>query len=104
MRSLFKRLIPSLFALFILSASLPVSAESFRDYGGYNETSAGEMFFDLVLVRPAMFVTTVAGTAVFLVGLPFSLLGGNVGEAGRTLVVEPAAYTFVRPLGDVSPY
>jgi len=31
--------------------------------------------------------------------LPFSLLGGNVVEAGKALVVEPVKFTFFRPLG-----
>jgi hypothetical protein len=29
------------------------------------------------------------------------LLGGNVGEAADALVVEPAKFTFTRPLGDL---
>ena len=32
--------------------------------------------------------------------LPFSLLGINVGEAGSKLVLDPARFTFVRPLGE----
>jgi len=37
---------------------------------------------------------------VYVVSLPFSLLGQNPGEAGAALVKEPAAYTFTRPLGE----
>jgi hypothetical protein len=33
--------------------------------------------------------------------LPFSLLGGNVGESAEKLVAEPARYTFTRPLGEL---
>ena len=58
-----------------------------------------EMTADALLVRPLMFVGTVFGTGVFVVSLPFSALGGNVGEAASTLVVTPFKATFVRCLG-----
>jgi len=54
---------------------------------------------DLVVVRPLWFVATVLGTAAFIVSLPFTIVGGNTGEAGQKLVVAPAKYTFTRPLG-----
>lgn len=56
---------------------------------------------DAAVVRPFMLVTTALGTAAFIVTLPFSLLGGNVSEAGEKLVAGPARYTFLRPLGDM---
>jgi len=65
------------------------------------EPTGGTMLADAFMVRPFMLVGTILGTATFIVTLPFSLLGGNVGEAGKALVVEPAAYTFVRPLGEL---
>ncbi|PIE41870.1 MAG: hypothetical protein CSA49_01435 [Gammaproteobacteria bacterium] len=58
-----------------------------------------EMTADVVLVRPLTFVGTVLGAGVFVVSLPFSALGGNVGEAADTLVVTPFKATFVRCLG-----
>lgn len=68
---------------------------------GGNEPSAGSMVADLILVRPASLIGTAVTTAVFVVSLPFSLLGGNVHQAADLLVVRPAEYTFVRPLGDL---
>ncbi len=71
-----------------------------RSYGDVDpDPTGGTMLADTVLVRPAMLVATVGGLVAFIVTSPFSLIGGNLGEAGNTLVVEPAAYTFVRPLG-----
>ncbi len=58
------------------------------------------MTMDLALARPGGLVATVAGAAIFVVSLPFSALGGNTGEAFDSLVANPAAYTFQRPLGD----
>ena len=69
--------------------------------------SAGAMAFDAVVVRPVSFVGTVLGSALFVASLPFSALGGNVGQAGHQLVVVPGEFTFDRPLGnfsDLAPY
>ncbi len=59
------------------------------------------MMVDALLVRPVSLVGTVLGTAAFIVSLPFTLPSGSAGEAGQKLVVEPAAYTFTRPLGEL---
>lgn len=58
-----------------------------------------EMAMDAVLARPLLLVSTVVGTGLFVVSLPFSALGGNVEEAGSTLVATPFKATFVRCLG-----
>ena len=65
------------------------------------EPTGEEMLADGLLVRPSMLVGTALGIVAFVVTLPFSILGGNLDDAGRELVVEPAAYTFARPLGDM---
>lgn len=61
--------------------------------------SALAMTGDLLIVRPVMFGMTVLGSALWLVSLPFSAAGGNIKQAGDTLVVTPAKHTFVRCLG-----
>ena len=72
---------------------------------GYENGSSGApsgaaMAVDLVVARPLGLVATVLGTVVFVAALPFELLAGNVADPARKLVVEPAAYTFTRPLGE----
>ncbi|MBW2073094.1 MAG: hypothetical protein JRI89_17840 [Deltaproteobacteria bacterium] len=57
------------------------------------------MTFDLIVLRPVGLAATVIGTAVFIVSLPFSAMGGNTNEAAEKLISEPAKYTFSRPLG-----
>ena len=73
--------------------------------GTYDNTddspSGGAMLADTFLVRPLMLAGTVVGVATVIVTLPFSALGGNVDEAGNMLVMEPAKYTFDRPLGEL---
>lgn len=61
--------------------------------------SAGAMAIDALFARPVLLATTVVGSALYVVSLPFSLLGGNAKEAGEVLVVGPAKATFVRCLG-----
>lgn len=64
------------------------------------ENSGALMTADLVLARPLGIVATVVGCAVFVVSLPFSILGGNTKQASEKLIKEPAAFTFARPLGE----
>lgn len=61
--------------------------------------SALAMTGDAIFARPVLLATTIIGSAVYLVSLPFSLLGGNAEEAGEVLVMGPAKATFVRCLG-----
>jgi hypothetical protein len=70
-----------------------------QDQIGQEDPSALAMVSDAVLVRPMGLVFTVIGAAVFVVTLPFSALGGNVGQAGKTLVGGPFETTFIRCLG-----
>ncbi|MFH1984292.1 MAG: hypothetical protein ABIL58_20815 [Pseudomonadota bacterium] len=63
------------------------------------EPTAESMTADVLLLRPASFVGMVLGACVYVISAPFSAAGGNIDAAGQALVVEPAKYTFVRPLG-----
>lgn len=87
---------------FLVAASLvlvqPVAAAG-ADYEPA-PPSAAAMAVDLVLVRPLGLAATVLGTGLFIVSLPFSLLGMNTDEALVRLVGQPAEFTFLRPLGD----
>ena len=56
---------------------------------------------DAVVVRPACFVATVLGSAVFVVSLPVATISKSVKKTANTLVVKPANATFTRPLGDM---
>ena len=89
------------FALALGNLSIATSASAGETYDFNTRPPAGNMLLDALLMRPAMLVTTVFGAATFLVSLPFSALGGNVGDSAETLVKEPAVYTFLRPLGDI---
>lgn len=57
------------------------------------------MIGDLVIARPLLIAATAVGAGLFVVSLPFTALGGNVGAAGKALVVDPGKAAFVRCLG-----
>ncbi len=61
---------------------------------------AGQMAGDALVARPLGLCATVIGGALFVVSLPFSLLGGNTGDAFDYLLADPFKFTFTRPLGD----
>lgn len=85
-------------AAFALTA-MTAQAADYRD--GIDDTpSAAAMGIDLILVRPLGLVATVVGTGLFIVQLPLSIvMGVPPADPAKKLVVEPAAFTFSRPLG-----
>lgn len=76
-----------------------VTADGYEDdFEG--KPSAGAMAFDLVLVRPVGLVATVLGAGLFVLQLPLSMIQGvPPSEPAEKLVIEPAEFTFKRPLG-----
>ena len=56
---------------------------------------------DAVVIRPACFVATVLGSAVFVVALPMAVLSKSVKKTADTLIAKPAKATFTRPMGDM---
>jgi hypothetical protein len=68
-----------------------------------NPPSSTVVAVDAIIGRPLGLATTIGGTAVFLVTLPFSLTSQSTGEAAWGLAGRPAGWTFVRPLGRGEP-
>lgn len=89
----------ALAASMLLAAPAMAESHSFGDE--YDQTPSGaKMAVDTALVRPLGIVGTTAGSVVFVLSLPFTLLSGTTGEAAEQLVSDPFMYTFSRPLGD----
>lgn len=66
-----------------------------------NSPSGVAMALDLAVARPLGLAVTVLGGVVFVAQLPLDLLGWQSPAApARKLVMEPARFTFTRPLGD----
>jgi hypothetical protein len=91
-----KRLVAALMAACMLMPQLLLAE---RQLTADQSPNAGVMAADLVIARPIGVVLTVAGTAAFVVSLPFTLLAGNASDAAATLMIGPATETFVRCLG-----
>lgn len=97
-----KRLVVSFLLTAVLVGSVPASAAGVSDEGVSDRPTPGSIILDAMIARPLGLVATAAGSALFVVTLPFSILGGNVGEVANNLVKKPAATTFTRCLGCTS--
>lgn len=104
------------FQVAILASSLVVATSSWADDSVAAETNAAEsdqsvvqteterpgyltIMADVFFVRPITLVATAAGTVLFVATLPITLITGTVGEAGMSMVGDPALSTFARCLG-----
>lgn len=98
-------------ALALCGGALPAQAQEalyerpVNTYGGEASSvpSSGAMVGDALVGRPLLAVATVLGAATFLVSLPFSIAGRNVGESADRLVGGPLRATVARCLGCVRP-
>ena len=68
------------------------SQEGFADYGDH--------IYDLLCARPAAFLGGIGGTAVFVIGLPFTVASGGVNDSFNMFVAKPFWYAFVRKFPD----
>ena len=100
MKILKQKLFGALLVL-VVGCALCVPAAAARDVEeDYGLSSSDAMVIDALIIRPVMVVVTAVGVVAFVASLPFTVLSGSVGKAGNAMVVEPAAYTFTRPLGE----
>ncbi len=81
----------------LFAAMAPVTAQAAEST--LDRPGEMAMIGDAVFARPFLLASTVVGAGLYVVTLPFSLLGGNPGEAGEVLVMNPGKNTFVRCLG-----
>ena len=104
MRIISKKLATYLMAVILTTTSLGLpmaaNAASYGYMAESTEPTGGEMMAE-ILMRPTMLIGTILTTFTFIITSPFSALGGNFGDSFDRLVKEPAAYTFVRPLGEL---
>jgi len=98
MNGTFKRIVVlvTTFVLIMVPCTTCFAQEIERD----DAVIAGQMAGDALVARPLGLCATVIGSALFVVSLPFSLLGGNTGDAFNYLMADPFKFTFTRPLGD----
>jgi len=79
---------------------IPLGSEALaQTYMEQKQPDAGAMVADFFLLRPLGLVTLITGFTVFVLSAPFSALGGNINTAWDKMAVDPAKFTFARPLG-----
>ena len=88
-------------ALFLLTAASPAFADTHAMHSVVMESEKVSPTVDLLLLRPVAFVTLVAGSALFVAALPIVALTRptEIGVPFERLVVAPARYVWVDPLG-----
>ena len=96
--STFKKILTALSVTLVLAVSVPNMA--LANERGTESGDDVSIILDLVVLRPAGLVATVAGSVIFVGSLLISLATRSVGKAFNALVLSPAKYTFVRELGD----
>lgn len=94
-----KRTISAIALASMMSVSMAASAADIAEDSSLSRPTVWAMGIDAGLVRPVGLAATIIGAGLFVVTLPFSALGGNVGESAERLVVDPAKMTFLRCLG-----
>jgi len=67
------------------------------------EPSPAAVGADALIGRPLGLATTIVGTGVFVLTLPFTVPSRSVDTAAWGLVGRPGGWTFVRPLGRSDP-
>lgn len=84
-----KKTVSATAAITLLVASIQPAQAAIEidetDFGPSYET----MVVDTVVGKPLQLVAAVAGTAAWVVSLPFSMAGGNAEQAQQKLVIEP---------------
>ena len=81
---------------------LAIYLSGMPDSRALDDGSTEAVAADVLVVRPACFVATVLGSAVFLIALPIAAISRTTHQTAHALVVKPARATFTRPLGDMS--
>ena len=99
-RSKKKPVIGVVLAVFLLT-SLTVPAMAQEEDIMTEEVSGGTVMFDLIILRPLGLASQVLGLGVSLVALPVAGVMGNSEEVAEKLIVEPAKFTWGRPLGEL---
>ena len=105
-----KKLISFFILLSMISSAAATQSQSVE------QSDPGFVLLDIILYRPVGLVATILGTAAFIGLSPLTAFASipaphdAFNKTSKILILAPAAYTFIRPIGDrdfpyhVSPY
>ena len=94
-----RRFLSASFVVVVLaSVAMPAYSCTQSMTGGMRPVSAT---LDVMLLRPIGFTILVVSTALFITRVPFILITRphEIGTPFRSMVIEPAKYVWVDPLG-----
>ncbi|HSR10482.1 MAG TPA: hypothetical protein VLS90_03490 [Thermodesulfobacteriota bacterium] len=94
-----KAMVSILFLAMVFSISAPAFAQQVRE-----DMKDRQIFSDVLFMRPLGLAATVIGSAVFVLSLPFAIPSRSVEAVAQRLVVDPAKFTFTRPIGEFDSY
>jgi hypothetical protein len=89
--------------IFMAAALFTVTTFTVQAFAGTQTKAptAEAMAADLLVLRPLGLVTTVLGIALYTVALPLTAWSRErMDKAEQRFIIDPAVYTFVRPLGE----
>jgi len=67
-----------------------------------SEVCAESMAADFIVLRPLGLAVTAIGCVFYVATLPFTVWSGKRNKQARdNFLIEPAVYTFIRPLGEL---
>jgi hypothetical protein len=89
-------------AITALSGVTGWAAEPSNDSRWTSDPPSGEaVLADALIGRPAGVGVCALGIAGAIVAFPFAVISGDTKDLWKALVVDPAAYTFRRPMGQL---
>ncbi|MGZ3493573.1 MAG: multidrug transporter [Thermodesulfobacteriota bacterium] len=96
-----KRMVLLLLTLSLVATSLCSTGWAGDNSLGRNDPIAHEWYMlDVLFARPIGIIAGIAGTAVFVVSLPFTIPTGGVRDAADIFIVKPFQFSFVRQFPD----
>ena len=92
--------------LVLLTLSLVVTSLCSVGWAGDNSLGRNDpclhewSAFDVLWARPIGVIAAIAGSAIFVVSLPFTIPTGGVRDAADIFIVKPFQFSFVRQFPD----
>lgn len=96
----FKRIFLLLLTLSLVMGGLCSPAWAGDKFRKDDPVAHGWSVVDLFVARPLGIVVGIAGSAIFVAALPFTLPSGSVGDAANMFIVQPFQFSFAREVPD----
>jgi len=96
----FKKIFLSLLAVSLVMGCLSSTGWAGDEWAKEDPVGQGWSVMDVVFARPLGVAAGIAGSAIFVVSLPFTIPAGGVKEAADMLIVKPFQFSFNRKFPD----